>query len=200
MKRVVISIFYLMHTFSLYSQNEIQFINYQWGSTMDFVIMNEGLPNNEYEINIQNIRLVYNNKVTTLYPCNVNFEFFENKLHMVYYDFYGNYNIKELIEIYLFLRTELINTYNEYLYSHDVNNETDEQRIYRLIQSLQDFSIEMEQNNIIFDYIIFHRTFWLLHDTSIEIVLCYNYRLNNFQINIYFFAEDYFRNIYETWH
>jgi hypothetical protein len=201
MKKLLFLTYFFVNIFCLYSQNE--FNNYPWGSTIDYIIKNEGLPDNEeyeYEkffLDLYNI--IYENKIVAEYPSNIRYDFIDNKLHLIYYYFLGNYSIKNWVEIYFYLRDELINIYGEYEYSHDeFIGETDDHKINRLMQSLSE---DLGRKNDFFtERIIYHNILWFYNDTIIEMELTYIYDLDNFQIDIYFISPDYNKIWNELWY
>ena len=199
MKRILFFVLFFVIIFCLYPQNESLFIKYQWGSTMDSIIMNEGIPNDKYEDEIffQNLHnIIYTNKMVTEYPTNVSYCFFDNKLHMIKYNVFGTYTIKKWVEIYFYLRDELKNIYDDYCLSYGEHDETDAQMIERFIQI---FSVPIENNNFFVNIITFHRIVWPYLDTSIKMEFLYDYDINNFLIEIRFISPEYYKNTNELW-
>jgi hypothetical protein len=193
MKKTLFLTLFLLIIFRLYSQSEQQFIKYKWGSTMDLIIMNEGIPNNKYEDEIfsQDCHgIIYSNKNVAKYPTHISYEFFNNKLHMVNYDIFVIDTIQEWIKTYFYLRDALKNIYGDYYLSHGIPDEKDDQMMERIMLL---FSSLREKDDYLYDKNIFHRIVWHYFDTVIEMELYIN-GINNFKISILFTSSDFYKN------
>lgn len=197
MKKIHFSLFLFVIIFHLYPQSDIKFINYKWGSSIDSIIMNEGIPAGRYEddkfpIILHGVNYIKN--TVTEYLTNISYEFYYNKLHMVNYNIFGIISAEKWIETYFQLRDTLKNIYGDYNLSFGAPDETDEQMMERI---LLNYSLTLDGNEYLFSRTIYHRIMWSCSDTLIELELYNN--VKGFQIGILFSSPDYYINMNELY-
>jgi hypothetical protein len=188
MKRVLFLTLLLLIFTNLFSQTGFQFGNYQWGTPIEIIKGNEGIP--EYE-NVQ--KMIFKNRLTEGYNADIKFIFFENKIYGIDYTFSGNYSLDRWIEIYIDLERKLKNICN---YSY---KETDEQiielikKVYTNFQEVDIIAHSLIDDKLVTGYVFATLTRMTLenNNTNIQIDFCYLNVLQIFEINVEFRSSEF---------
>jgi hypothetical protein len=167
MKKALFMVLFLTFILNAYSQNEFQFGNYQWGTTIDVIEMNEGTPDDATIIIGVQRAIFYNNKFFQGYPVNKDYYFYENRLELGIYTFTDIYTLERCIEIF----TDLNSLYG----GDDVQNE-----IIKIRESYSKTIRNNKKRKAQYRGLIYN-TSWYYEDTEIKIQICYQ---NIYEINI----------------
>ena len=201
MKKIFLRVIFLtIAIFNVYSQNEFQFRNFIWGTTIETIKAKEGNPDEEYEDRMffQDIKgITYYNKMVAGYQANTDFGFFENKLHKGSYSIDRIFSIDRGIESFIDLRNKLKalygdNTYvsGESILTTNYNNITDNQIIERLKQN---YSTTIGSNS----YFVF-KISWHNQNTGIDMEFSFNDYSNKYEIEITYLSPNYLNNLNEA--
>jgi hypothetical protein len=205
MKKTLFIILFLVFILNAYTQNEFHFGNYQWGTEIDIIKLNEGVPNSEsiwgFGRYIHDI--VYNNRTVEGHTAEIKYQFFKNKLHFGRYDFIDIYTLDLGIEIYV----DLINTLNNIYGKDRLHENTTNEQIIRWIRhnfENRETDIDMIDGSEIkilaqmswdhsrgIDFIDTVRNNW----TYININFVYYNELQKFAIDIIYTSPDYHENM-----
>lgn len=196
MKKVSFIMFFLVFILNVYSQNEHDFGNYQWETTINIIRTNEGTPDREYIGEYGNHRLVYNNKILEGHIAEISYTFFRDRLVSVAYIFQGIYTLDNGIEIYIDLLNKLNNIYGKDQY---YENRTDEQNSEQLRQNYENRGNDNSEILASCSWSYENKDIDGTHIgwTSIEIYFVYYNILQIFKINLSYLSPYYYQMLNE---
>jgi len=173
MKRTIVCILMILIIPNIYSQNEINFNNYQWNTTSENIIINEGEPDYRNIFGRNNVEdtLIYYNRFIESYLSTISYYLFNNELYFGRYTF-NNDSLDNCIVIF----------YHFFLIFNSYNNEYSEITEQMLIEQIKQSHLEIINE---LDYTLRN------HELSIFYMQWYHQE-NRTGINIMYSSLDYF--------